>query len=53
MVCFFLLYSGSSNERLTKKLEKLIEHPETDPKYKMMDRDVSDVIERLLGGLNL
>ena len=48
-----LLYSGPSNERLTKKLEKLIEHPETDPKYKMMDRDVSDVIARLLSGLNM
>ena len=41
------------SERLTKKFEKLMDHPETDPKYMMMDRDVANLVERLLSGLNL
>jgi len=40
------------SESKTKKYEKLLEHPETDPNYMRIDRDVASFIGHLLSGLN-
>lgn len=43
------------SERITKKFEELLEHPEMDPNYMLIDRmqDMSSVIGQLFSGLNL
>ncbi len=41
------------SEKLTKKYEKLLDRPETDRNYLMIDRMVSDVIERVRTELNM
>ena len=41
------------SEKLTKKFERLMEHPETDPNYLAIDKMVSNMVERFSAGVNL